>query len=168
MGPMMKTYAESFRFSNNIAQLALSDLTEEAARTAVRDGEGASIAWIMGHLIGYRIWAMQMMGGEIENPWMEKYNQSRAADVSDYPMVAEFLEAWAATDKQLEAAMAQVSDEQLRAPAGPPGAHGEQSLAHWLTFITWHEANHFGAIGMIRPELGFRPISELAMEARAG
>ena len=96
---------------------------------------------------------------------MEGYNQNRAADVEEYPSLPDLLAAWELTAEALEGAMASVTEERLAAPAGPGGVHGEQSLAHWLTFMVWHEANHFGAIGMIRPQLGYPTISEMAQKA---
>ncbi len=55
---------ESLKFTDMIMNLVTSDLTEDVATRRSRDDEGASIAWIIGHLCHYRYEIAKLLGGK--------------------------------------------------------------------------------------------------------
>ncbi len=146
--------------------LQLGDLSNDDAIRRARDDSGSSISWIVGHLLDFRCSALAACGVEQDNPYREKFafNVS-ATDGSDYPDIATLLQEWNDIHAKLTGAIAGLSEEQLLAKSGLPGPHGEQSLLEALSFFTFHEAYHIGAIGVLRVQWGYRHTHERAMEA---
>ena len=164
MGPMARPIAESYHVGNFIVNLVTSDLTEEQARRRSRGGEGGSISWIIGHLLHYRCQTMELLGKRVENPYEEQFGSKGADDGASYPPVAELVEQWGRIAGELDEVLEKVTDDQLMGPIeGSP--HGEKKVLDTVSFFAWHESYHFGALGVIRRELGLPETSTLAMEA---
>jgi hypothetical protein len=163
MGPMARPIAESFHFGNFIVNLVTADLTEEQARRRSRGGEGASVTWIIGHLLHYRLQTMNLLGRSVENGY-EAFGSAGADDGASYPPVLEMVEDWGRIAGELDEVLEGVTAEQLMGPIkGSP--HKEKKLLETISFFAWHESYHFGALGVIRREMGLTETAKLAMEA---
>lgn len=162
------SFLAQFGTSNFVVTLQLSGLSNNDAVRRAREGEGSSISWIIGHLLAYRIYAVQACGEEMANPFHDLFGSTApASDGTDYPDIAELLQHWAEVDERLTSAVSRLTAEQLSAEPAPPNAMQNETLFDALAFTAWHEAYHVGGIGMLRVQWGERHTHELAMEAMA-
>ncbi len=165
MNNMIKPIIANFRFTNNIMNTILPDISSEQANTRLRDTEGATIAWSIGHLIDYRHQVMNMFGSTIERDFEETFCKKGASDGSDYPDIKALKEKWDSLINGFEEVLNQVTDEQLQAPVNKEAMHDERTLLDVIAFYNWHEAYHMGVVGAIRKKLGLKSTSDLVIEA---
>ncbi len=157
---------ESLKFTDMIMNLVTSDLTDDVATRRSRDDEGASIAWIIGHLCHYRYEIAKLLGGKAESPFAETFGNAGATDGSNYPDLAELNANWTATSALVLAAVEAATDEQIMIPlGGKDSPHGEQLVLNTLVFYMWHESYHMGQLGTLRAQYGLTPTATLAVEA---
>jgi uncharacterized damage-inducible protein DinB len=164
---MMQVFTESLRFSDFVMNLITSDLKDDDARRRIRNGEGASLTWNVGHLINYRYNIINLLGTAKESPLAQTFGES-ATDGSTYPRLEQLVEAWNAASEELEAAAASVSDEFLLAQPGTGSPHGEKTRLSTLSFFVWHESYHFGQMGTLRRDMGYPATADLAVAAAKG
>lgn len=166
MGNLAKPIAESLKFTDFIMNLVTGDLKNEDAVRRARGAEGASIAWIVGHLCYGRYILLNLLGAEEENPYADVFGRAGASDGSDYPDISELRRSWNETAEKVRGAMESATDEQLMShPATPDSPHGEKVLLDTIVFWMWHESYHMGQLGTIRTQLGYPSTSELAVGA---
>ena len=164
MTPIVRPFVEAFGNAHFSLCLQLGDLSNEDAVKRTRDGAGASISWIVGHLLKHRCDALNACGIEHPNPYAGAFSfDTPATDGSTYPHVGELQTQWNDIHEKLIAAMSNLDEDRLTAADSSP--HGEPSLLGSLVFTMWHEAYHIGAIGLLRVEMGYRHTHELAIEA---
>lgn len=164
----MNNFAAQYQFTDGVVPVALTGVTNELATTRIRDGQGPSISWALGHLLFFRNQAIALLGGTSDDSFARFVNGG-ATDGSNYPDISELRETWERVGKELSERLADLTDDQLARPSGSgAGPHGEKTLFDELVFLVWHEAYHLGTIGSIRPALGLRPTAELVVEAAAG
>ena len=166
MTPMIKPAMGSFRYSNFIMNLVLGDIKNMDAIRRSRNGEGASISWITGHLLDYRHQVMNLFGANKEREYRIMFNAKGASDGSDYPDISELLTKWNLVHVELEGEMEKVTDKQLNARIeNGLSLHHEKTILDTLIFYMWHESYHIGALGMIRRMMGYPAIADLALDA---
>lgn len=169
MHPRVHPHAQAFRMSHFALGLQLSDVDEDTARVRARGGTGASISWIVGHLLGSRCTVLRLCGVEVPNPWEERFSMATpATDGSDYPTLAELRSAWEETHERLQEALDGMDGADLEKDGGFPTPLGDSRVASALTFFAFHESYHLGAIGNLRVEVGLRHTHEKALEAMEG
>ncbi len=160
--------ADSLKLTDFIMSLVTNDLDDATARRQARDGEGASIAWIIGHLCHYRYELMKLLGHDVPSPFARTFGKEGATDGADYPSVEELRASWMTISKKVAQVLGSATDEQLTAPMGEPSSpHGEKSILDTIVFYTWHESYHMGQLGTLRAQFGLTPTATLAMEAAA-
>ena len=156
------TLTRLFQTTESMIPVVLGDLTDEQARARPR-GEGSpSIAWTVGHMLCMREYMLMQLDDAKENAWGE-FQNGPASDGSDYPPVAELIEAWQAQSAGFLDAMAGLTEDQLAASA-PKGWKPDQPLKELVVFLTWHEAYHIGAIGQLRKAMGLLGPAERWMQ----
>jgi uncharacterized damage-inducible protein DinB len=166
---MMRPIADSFRFSHFIMNPVTGDITEEDAVRRARGGDGASIAWIVGHLCHFRYETMKRLGVEKPNSFAATFGEGGATDASGYPPLEELRADWSRIHAELEQVMESVTDEQLTARLSGSGTpHGEERVVDAIVFFMWHESYHTGQLGTIRKELGYPATADLAVKATGG
>lgn len=164
MSSTTKTLESFFGTTDFLIPLVLGDLTDEQARTRTRDGEGPSVAWLVGHMLEYRYRIMNMLGAGLESPYA-RFGETGATDGSDYPTLAELREAWTSVAEQLYGVLDGATEETFERPV-EGGPHAEQSFRDAISFYTWHEAYHIGALGAVRKALGQPGPAERVMAMR--
>ena len=165
MGSMAKALLEQFRFTHFIMGRVASDLRNEDAFTRTRDGRGASISWVIGHLCSYRYKVMNLLGAGVIDPF-EKFSTEAASDGATYPDIGQLLSSWNETHEATEGVLEDVTDEQLLAAMpGDGGPHQEKKVLDTIVFFAWHEAYHMGTIGMMRLEQGYKATAAMATES---
>ncbi|MDP6580961.1 MAG: DinB family protein [Vicinamibacterales bacterium] len=153
-----------YQTTDGVLPFALTGVTNEVATTRIRDGQGPSISWTLGHLLHFRHHVVGLLGGTKEESFAS-FAKGGATDGSAGPDIAELEAAWERVGAALTERLAGASDDQLRQPSGGVGPHGEKTVLDEVVFLAWHEAYHLGSIGSIRTALGLRPTAELVMEA---
>ncbi len=167
MGPIGQTICKQFDLTSWIMNIVLPDTSDEIAAQRTREGEGASISWVIAHLLAYRYQAMNMLGAEKENPYESFMKDAELGDAK-CPGTTTLLATWNEVQSEFKALMESTSDEQLLAPrTAEKGPHAEKKLLDSLSFFAWHEAHHMGAVSMIRLEQGRKGTATLVMEAMA-
>ncbi len=156
MSDLIKPIIDQFKFNSMVLNLATSDLKNDDAGHRLRGGEGSSVSFIMGHLLSSRYGLLKMLGAGDEHPYAEQFGRNaESRDVSDYPDISEFNQAWSALSDSFHAALGGVTDEQLLAPAPEGFPIEDQTMRGAITFLCWHESYHVGQIGVLRTELGY-------------
>lgn len=146
-------------------RMQTADVSPDDAVRRARGDEGASIAWIVGHLLAFRGFALAACGAGRDNPWALRFStQSPADDGAGYPSLEEMTTEWETLHGDLIVAVSGLSSEDLAQPTELFG--GGQSVLDILRFCTSHETYHFGALGMLRVQWGYKHTHVLAMEAR--
>lgn len=162
MTPLLKPIAESFRTTNFVLDLCLGDMKENDAKKRVRNGEGPSIAWQVGHLLDFRCAALKLLGIAKISPYSAKYSALGASDGGDYPEIPDYRRQWAQVYAELDAALEAATPELLERVV-QDGAHGAKPALDSIVFVAWHEAYHMGALAAIRKELGYPGPAELTL-----
>ena len=166
MGNLATPIGESLKFTDFIMNLVTGDLTEALATRRARDDDGASIAWVIGHLCHYRYEIMKLLGHDADNPFAEQFGTAGATDGAGYPSVEELKSKWAELSAQVRSVVEGASDEQIMTPLGGDGSpHGERKVLDTLVFYMWHESYHMGQLGTLRTQFGLTPTATLAVEA---
>jgi uncharacterized damage-inducible protein DinB len=159
MKSMIKPILESYRFSNFVVDIALSDMKNEDAVKRLGGDRGPSISWEIGHVGSYRGWVLELLGEKIDNPFGTEFDDEAKSEGGDYPDIKELGARWNELRPVLESALEAVTDERLTSPLKPDSP---KMLLESLTFFSWHEAYHLGQVGSLRTHLGYEAISTLA------
>lgn len=167
MTPLLESAASVVRTTNMVLLKSLEDLAEPYTTTRVRNGQGPSLAWEVGHLLDFRCRLIQLLGVARENPYSDLFPASGPANAAA-PRMADLQRDFQQIASELETAMSAVTETALRRAVDGEG-HGEKTLLDSIAFLVWHEAYHVGAIGSIRKVLGYAGPAELfRSEAAAG
>jgi len=169
MSDLIKPVVDQFKFSSIVLSLATSDMKNEDAGHRLRGGKGSSVTFLMGHLLSSRYGLLNMLGAGDENPYAEQFGRNaEPRDVSDYPDISEFNQAWSALADSFHAALESATDEQLLAAAPEGFPIEDQTMRGAITFLCWHESYHVGQIGGLRTELGYASTEQQVHAAMAG
>jgi uncharacterized damage-inducible protein DinB len=166
MNELIRPVAESLRISDFFMELMTGDLANDLAVRRLRDTEGPSISWIVGHLLNGRCELMKLVDPEAENPFAERFDRLVAAsDGSDDPDIAELRASWHELSGRVSATLESVSDQQLLAPIEELGTpHAEKNVLGLLVWVVWHETYHMGQIGTMRTWPRLKPTIDRAIE----
>lgn len=165
MTALARPIIASFQTANDTLSLQLSDLSNQDAVRRARGDSGASISWIIGHLLDFRCAVLAACGVDCPNPYSEKFSfQSPATDGRDYPDIRELWSQWRGIHEKLLGVLSGLTEEQLNGETALPSTDPTRSLLGALGFYAWHEAYHVGAVGTLRVAWGYRHTHELAME----
>ncbi len=163
MSQMSAPIAGSLKRSDFIVPMVTADLTDEIANRRARGTEGASIAWILGHLCHYRYEIMKLLGEDAESPFAEQFAVAEATDGAGYPTIGELVQSWREVSERLLPVVEAATDEALTRSRG----EGKRRVLDMVVFFAWHEAYHLGQLGTLRAQFGLTPTATLAKRARA-
>ncbi|MDH3524891.1 MAG: DinB family protein [Acidobacteriota bacterium] len=169
MSELILPAATLFRFNSGMLSLGLSDLGQEHAVRRLKDGEGSSIAFLVGHVTSSRYGLLKSLGAADGNPYAELYgSRVGARDGSAYPPIGELKAGWDEAAETLHAALDAVTDEEALAPDAAGFPIPDQTLRGRLTFVAWHESYHIGQIGILRTEMGYPSMRQMLYAAKNG
>ncbi len=162
MNPQIRPVADMYRFNTHCVRRALADLTADQAGHRWRQGEGSSIAFLVGHLLSSRCGLLKRFDARQDNPWADDFgSQAQPKDIQEYPSFEQLVRDWDDVAAQLDTLLAGFDDATLEAPAdGFPIA--DQTARGALMFLAWHETYHVGQIGLMRTELDLPAIKDIA------
>ena len=81
MSDLLRPVIEQFKFNSMVVSLATSDMRNEHAGYRMRDGQGSSVSFLLGHLLSSRYGTLKMLGAGDENPFAEQFG--RGAEPKD-------------------------------------------------------------------------------------
>jgi len=166
MSGSVKTLLGLFGTSDFMVPIVLDDLSEADARKRSRGDSGPSIAWTIGHLMHSRVWVLNALGVERDNPYEQAFGKGAATDGADYPSLGELRAQWDALAAQLMSALAEVDEDTLETVL-EDGWHAEQTKRDQVVFFAWHEGYHMGMIAAMRKAMGYPGPAERIMAKRA-
>lgn len=165
MSELIRPLADMYDFSTHTLSVGIADLDEEVCGRRMRDGQGSSIAFLVGHLLACRTQVLMSLGLADENPWHEIFGKNNPAeDHVNYPSMEELAQAWKDLGKTLHDALAGLSDEQVLAPGPDFLPVEDRTNRGLLQFFAWHEAYHLGQVGLLRTEFGTASFSSRVRE----
>jgi uncharacterized damage-inducible protein DinB len=151
---VLATAAHIFKRNKELLAKAIDGLTAEQWHT--RPGESSNSAlWIVGHLVWARSRALQFIGYTWTKPWLNLFERgSRPADTAQYPSVEEVLDAWEDLCTSFPAALEEVPEATLSAPAPQPSPSLDGTVGGMVSFLAMHETYHVGQFVYLRRILG--------------
>lgn len=158
-----KTLMGTFGMTDFLMPMVLEDLSDADARTRSRGDGGPSITWLVGHLLHYRYFVLNLLGDERESPFGETFTED-ATDGSDYPSIAEIHRHWAELAPDFQAALETRTEADWEASGAGP--HEERTAREQVVFFAWHEGYHMGCLGAMRKAMGKPGPAEKVMAMR--
>jgi uncharacterized damage-inducible protein DinB len=144
----------SYSINDHLVQKALEGLTEESAWK--HPGDGNPIYWIVGHVAIYRHSLASALGVGQELPWAAAFKRLSQPDPNAKgPSLAEIQAAMVAALGPLTARFAELTDEELAAPAPFKLPTPDPTLRGAIAFFGYHETYHMGQVAYVKKWLGF-------------
>lgn len=155
MSTDLSTIGSMFKTNNSLFERATKDIPAEQWLT--QPGTNSNpLAWIAGHLVVSRAFAVKLLGGEWSAPWAQLFARgAKQPQPHEYPAPAEIQRAWQEVSEKLAAALPRSSAEALNkeVPKGQPSLDG--TVAGTIGFMCLHETYHMGQLGFVRKSLGY-------------
>ncbi|MCP4203453.1 MAG: DinB family protein [bacterium] len=167
MSELILPAATLFRFNSEMLSLGLSDLSQEDAVHRLKNGDGSSIAYLVGHITSSRYGLLKSLGVASENPFQDLHGAGVGSkDGSAYPPITELKAGWDEAAGKLHAALDAITDEEALAEEEGGFPIPDPTLRGRLTFIAWHESYHIGQIGILRTEMGYPSMRKVLYAAK--
>ena len=153
----LRRLAKRYSFDNHFLDMLIADFTP--ADWKHRDGEGNNAQWLLGHLAATRRWAQRILDpgsadAVPELPWETHFGRgSSTSPESDAMDATELKVAFVEAGVRLAALLKGFGPDDLarETAADLPYGKSVDDVAHFLHF---HEAYHFGQIGLLRRGAG--------------
>jgi len=147
-------FASLLRLNTRLLLNCVDGLSDEQASARVVPPTN-SIAFLVAHLTDARHKLLSVLGGAAENPLTPFLANARSIDdVPVLPPLIELCEAWEAIASTLASRLAELSAEQLDAPAARQYPGDDPSVLGALAFLVQHDSYHIGQLGLLRRALG--------------
>jgi hypothetical protein len=154
-----------FRFSREYTNSLLADIPDD--RWFESPGGITHVAWQVGHLASaelrlglIRIRGPRLIDDELYPPSVRQYfvgDDTPRTDPAVYPSPARFREILENVRRQFLAELPTFTDGQLAEPLSQPHRFC-RTKAECLVWAPRHELIHAGQIGLLRRQLGMRPV----------
>ncbi len=136
-----------YRFHSSLLGLLAAGMEEEDWR--FRAG-GSPARWILAHLITSKRGLLRALGaGQPPEPWEALAGRGGSAD-AELPAALLLLPAWHADNADLVARLDLLDPAAAGAPSPRPLPDGSATIGAMARFLQFHEAYHFGQIGLLR------------------
>jgi hypothetical protein len=146
----LETISANLKTTDDLLALSLADLTADTTAFRTRDGEGPSILWQVEHMMGSRAQMLRLLRAP--------FPDTGAKATADPTAI---LRSWAEQASHLHQTLEDCTAGILDAEA-KGGPHGETTVFGLISFLVFHEAYHFGAVGVTRKVLGLPEVAHLA------
>jgi len=166
---LIRPIAETKKLSDFFIDLLTSDLTDEQSNQRVREPEGASIVWHLGHLCHARCELLTVVGEEVNNTFEPLFERRiSATDGTNYPGISAMRKSWEDLAEHVSDVLENVTTEQLFVSLEGMGQpHGEKNVLGVVSYVMWHEVYHIGQIGTVRTLLGLPSTFDRMVETSA-
>lgn len=147
-------FASLLRLNTRLLLNCVEGLSDEQASSRVLPPTN-SVAFLVAHLTDARHKLLAVLGGTAENPLAAFLANARSIDdVPVLPPLAELCEAWQAVASTLASRLAELSAEELDAPAEQRYPGDDPSVLGALAFLVQHDSYHIGQVAFLRRALG--------------
>ena len=150
MIPELIAIAHLYAHDDRTLDRLVGDLSE--ADWKRQDGAGHTLRWIVGHLGATRLRMLEIAGlPPMTAPWTAAFGRGTSdADVPDSLDMKAVVAAFHEAHQRLAARWEHLSAEDLAKPLGRTLPDGTDTVGGALRFLVWHEAYHFGQLGLLR------------------
>jgi hypothetical protein len=148
----LETISANLKTTDDLLALSLDDLTADTTAFRTRNGEGPSILWLVEHMMGSRDNMLRLLRAPLPDG-ATKTTADPSGLLRSWTEQADHLH------KTLEHCTAGVLDAEAKG-----GPHGETTVFGLINFLAFHEAYHFGAVGVTRKVLGLPEVAQLARD----
>lgn len=146
--------SNQYDFHARLFANAVAGVSDEEAARRISDNTN-SLAWIAGHTLDIQYNLAALTGVATDNPYAAQFAFGAEFDpAADYPSLEQMTRDWNALSPKISAALAKLTDEQLKADAPFPLPYPEQNIRGLLEFQMHHLAYEMGQMGLYRKFLG--------------
>jgi uncharacterized damage-inducible protein DinB len=112
------------------------------------------ISWIAGHLVSSRYMIANLLGLQLEEPYVGLFEHGKGIDrKAEYPTISKQINAWNEITPQLIEKLKSTPDETLD-NKGPFKVPTGETIGQIINFFAHHEAYHLGQLGILRKYFG--------------
>lgn len=152
--PEIELFRRQTRAIHGVVRMNTDGLTHEDSLIQPEPG-GNCLNWVVGHLVNSYESLLPRLGRKpvLGEGTLARYARGSAAltDPAEATDLDDLLAAWDDVSNRVESGLADLTSEDLDAPApGTPGSEGEGTLRSYLTFTLFHQAYHAGQTGLLR------------------
>lgn len=113
------------------------------------------LAFVALHLVDARHFLLRALGADLQDPFDGRFADARRLeDIDDFPSLDDLVSTWDVLADLLEAALDQLTREDLMGPAPQRFPIGDPTVLGEIAFLAQHEAYHIGQMALIRKYLG--------------
>ena len=131
----------------------LDGVNDEMAQQRI-SGETNNVAFIAVHLADVRFYLAKALGVAVDNPFKALAEVRSIDQIETYPTLEDIRAGWVQGSTLLESAFADLTEDQLRAPAAQRFPISDESVLGTITFLAQHESYHIGQLAFLRKYLG--------------
>lgn len=150
---MKKSTAHSelvFGMNDRLFGNALEGVTDAQAKERL-SGHNNPLIWIATHTLFARYNTLNLLGGNVKNPYDEQFGNFRAYDANDsFPSLDALKTEWKTVSAQVKDAFAAVSEEHLAAAAPVQTPIGDASIGGFIAFLAAHESYDIGQMAFLK------------------
>lgn len=158
MHPLVAPLHGLFRLHTRLYLNCLEGVDDHAARRRP-DGRTNSLAFVAVHLVDARHFLAAYLAAEAANPFAALLKDARGIDdVEGLPGVEEVRAAWRGVSEVLDARLAALTEEEIRAASPQAFPVEDRSVLGGIAFLAHHDAYHVGQMALLRKHLGFGPM----------
>jgi uncharacterized damage-inducible protein DinB len=151
---VVSSFASLIALNDRLLNTALEGLTDEEGWR--HPGDANPIHWIAGHVARYRNGLAGVLGVGLDLPWASAFEMKTQPDPAECPAtLAQIREAIVSLSERLSRRLAEMTDEELAAPAPFKVRVPDQTIRGLITFMTFHEIYHVGQITYVKKWLGY-------------
>jgi uncharacterized damage-inducible protein DinB len=149
----IEIFRQSAETIHNIVRLNVEGITQEESLIQPRPA-GNCINWVVGHLVCVYDGMLPLLGQKpvLGTEALKRYARGTPPlqNSSEALQFDELLTAWEQASKRVDAGLANLTPEQLDAPARSPRNNPNETLRSLLGRISFHQAYHAGQLGILR------------------
>ena len=150
MVPELSPIAHLFALDDRMLDRLVGDFA--AGDWRVRDGAGHTPRWITGHVATHRLRLVGLMGmPPLAASWTAAFGRGTSdADVPEEFDMKTAIQGFHDAHERIAQRWEQLTPADLAQPFGRTLPDGSDTLGGAIRFLAWHEAYHFGQLGLLR------------------
>ncbi|MDX1429486.1 MAG: DinB family protein [Rhodothermales bacterium] len=159
MSPVACAIIAQFDLHTRLFNNVLDGISESEANTVLHPGTN-NIKWLAGHLTSSRFGLKNLAGLDLKDPHAELFGHGHGFRPDrEYPTIDEIRSLWESISDPISAGLSRLPEETLNGPAPTRVPIGDDTFEGMLAFLLHHEAYHIGQIGLLRRQLGKKPMA---------
>lgn len=150
----IEIFRQSAETIHKIVSLNVEGISQEESLIQPRPA-GNCLNWIVGHLVNVYDGLLPLLGQKpvLGTETLKRYARGSAPleNPSEALQLSELLAAWDQASERVDAGLAELTTEQLDAPApSSPRNNPNETVRSLLGLVAFHQAYHAGQLGLLR------------------